>query len=128
VGTLRVRAGLHELRQRPPSAKRQIKRGQARVYERAPDPVVPKGKSPGLELDLRGQRVEDALSQLDGYVNAAYGAGLPFARIIHGKGTGALRKAVREVVNDHPLIARVTPGDAKEGGDGVTVIHLVPQV
>ncbi|MFN8374507.1 MAG: Smr/MutS family protein [Anaerolineae bacterium] len=70
---------------------------------------------------MRGQRVEDALSQLDGYINAAYGAGLPFARIIHGKGTGALRKAVREIVDHHPLIARAVSGEAKEGGDGVTV-------
>jgi DNA mismatch repair protein MutS2 len=128
VGTLRVRAGLQELRQRSESRKRQMKRGQTRVYEPRSEPLVPRGKSPGLELDLRGQRVEDALSQLDGYINAAYGAGLPFARIIHGKGTGALRKAVREVVDTHPLIARVTPGTPKEGGDGVTVIHLSPQV
>ncbi len=128
VGTLRVRAGLNELKPRTESKKRQIKRGQARLYERSPEPLTPRGKSPGLELDLRGQRVEDALSQLDGYIDAAYTAGLPFARIIHGKGTGALRKAVREVVDAHPLIARVTPGEPKEGGDGVTVIHLVPSV
>jgi DNA mismatch repair protein MutS2 len=128
VGNLRVRAGLHELKPRSESQKRQIKRGQARTYERSSDPIVPRGKSPGLELDLRGQRVEDAVSRLDSFIDAAYTAGLPFVRIIHGKGTGALRKAVRETLEGHSLIARVSSGEAKEGGDGVTVVHLVPQV
>ncbi|NWF69983.1 MAG: endonuclease MutS2 [Chloroflexi bacterium] len=128
VGTLRVRASLNELQPRQESKKRQIKRGQARQYEPRADPLPPRGKSPGMELDLRGQRVEEALSQLDSYIDAAYSAGLPFARVIHGKGTGALRKAVREVVDHHPLIARAVSGELKEGGDGVTVIHLVPQV
>jgi DNA mismatch repair protein MutS2 len=79
-----------------------------------------------LELDLRGQRVEEALDRLDAYIDAAYTAGLPFARIIHGKGTGALRRAVRERVEGHPLVSKVTPGEPQEGGDGVTVIHMVP--
>jgi DNA mismatch repair protein MutS2 len=126
VGTLRVRAGLHEIRHRTRSEKREIKRGHRREYEKSPDPIVPKGKSPGLELDLRGMRVDDALSRMESYIDAAYTSGLPFARIIHGKGTGALRKAVRDRVEDHPLISKVTRADSKEGGDGVTIIHMVP--
>ncbi len=51
--------------------------------------------SPGIELDLRGQRAEDALDMLDRYLEKAYMAGLPFVRIIHGKGTGKLRQEVR---------------------------------
>jgi DNA mismatch repair protein MutS2 len=51
---------------------------------------------------------------------------LPFARIIHGKGTGALKKAVRERVEHHPLISKVTEALPKEGGGGVTIIHMVP--
>lgn len=126
VGTLRVRASLNELRHRTRSEKREMKRGHKREYEKSPDPVAPKGQSPGLELDLRGERVEDALKRLETYIDAAYVAGLPFARIIHGKGTGALRKAVQERVQDHPLISKAMRGDPKEGGDGVTVIHMVP--
>lgn len=126
VGTLRVRASLNEVRHRTRSEKREIKRGHKREYEKSPDPIVPKGKSPGLELDLRGMRVEDALARMETYIDAAYTSGLPFARIIHGKGTGALRKAVRERVEHHPLISKVTRAEAKEGGDGVTVIHMVP--
>lgn len=126
VGTLRVRAGLHELQRRNRSQRRQIKRGHARQYDSSDIVSVPKIDSPGLELDLRGQRVESALARLDAYVDAAYTAGLPFARIIHGKGTGALRKAVRDVVDTHPLISKVEMARPNEGGDGVTVIHMVP--
>ncbi|MBK8134885.1 MAG: endonuclease MutS2 [Chloroflexi bacterium] len=126
VGKLRVRADLSELSKRDASLKRQMKRGQTRVYEETTDPVVTRGKSPGLELDLRGQRVETALERVDWYVDAAYTAGLPFARIIHGKGTGALRKAIRDFVEHHRLISKVETAHPNEGGDGVTVIHMVP--
>ncbi len=126
VGTLRVRARLDELKQRPRSERRVKKRGHRREYEKSPDPVAPRGQSPGLELDLRGQRVDEALARLETYIDAAYLSGLPFARIIHGKGTGALRKAVQERVTDHPLISKVTPAQAKEGGEGVTIIHMAP--
>ncbi|MBL8120459.1 MAG: Smr/MutS family protein, partial [Anaerolineae bacterium] len=97
-----------------------------REYEKSPDPVAPRGQSPGLELDLRGERVDDALKRLETYVDAAYMSGLPFARIIHGKGTGALKKAVKERVEHHPLISKVTEATPKEGGGGVTIIHMVP--
>lgn len=126
VGTLKVRAGLDELRHRTASEKRQRKRGHQRQYEKSPDPIVPKGKSPGLELDLRGERVEDALARLETYLDAAYTSGLPFARIIHGKGTGALKKAVRDRVDAHPLVSKVTEALPAEGGGGVTIIHMVP--
>lgn len=125
VGSLRVRAGIDELQKRSRSQKRAMKRGHIRKYESEKAPEV-KTESPGLELDLRGQRVEAALEQLDIYVDAAYTAGLPFARIIHGKGTGALRRAVRDMVTTHPLISKVETARPKEGGDGVTVIHMVP--
>jgi DNA mismatch repair protein MutS2 len=117
---------LNELSHRRPSEAREMKRGHIRQYEKSPDPIVPKGKSPGLELDLRGDRVDEALKRLETYVDAAYTSGLPFARIIHGKGTGALRKAVRERVEHHPLISKVTEAMPNEGGSGVTIIHMVP--
>ncbi len=126
VGSLRVRAGMDEVTQRTRSEKRQIKRGHTREYEKSPDPIVPKGQSPGLELDLRGERVDEALKRLETYIDAAYMSGLPFARIIHGKGTGALKNAVRERVDHHPLISKVTDALPKEGGGGVTIIHMVP--
>jgi DNA mismatch repair protein MutS2 len=61
------------------------------------------------------------------YIDAAYMAQLPFVRIIHGKGTGALRRAIRERLHNHPLIERYAGGEEKEGGDGVTVVNFVEQ-
>ena len=83
------------------------------------------GASPGLELDLRGERVEAGLERLERYLNDAYMAQLPWARIIHGYGTGAMRTAVRDVLRGHPLVANMRSGEANEGGDGVTVVKLV---
>jgi DNA mismatch repair protein MutS2 len=77
-----------------------------------------------LELDLRGERFEDALLKLEKYIDDAILAGYPKAFIIHGKGTGALRKGVQEYVKKHPSISSSRPGDAGEGGSGVTVIEF----
>lgn len=127
VGSLRVRAGLNELQKRSRSQKRAIKRGHVRKYESDASTISYQvGKSPGLELDLRGERVESALERLEAYIDAAYTAGLPFGRVIHGKGTGALRKAVREHLETHALVSKVETAAPSEGGDGVTVIHMVP--
>jgi DNA mismatch repair protein MutS2 len=87
--------------------------------------ATPRPSSPGMELDLRGLTVDDMLVELDRYMDTAYLAALPFVRIIHGKGTGALRQAVREELRHHPLVKEFRPGEMTEGGDGVTVVRLV---
>ncbi len=144
IGRLRVRAKLDELdtrshaeRKRETQAKsaatakrEKDSRGEAksiRSTRESHEPSLQRPPSPGLELDLRGTRVEDAVNQVDNYLDAAYMAGLPFVRIIHGKGTGALRKAIREALHDHPLVSSYERGDEKEGGDGVTVVKLQSQ-
>ncbi|MRR10441.1 endonuclease MutS2, partial [bacterium] len=83
--------------------------------------------SPGMELDLRGQRAEDALEALDRYIDSAYLSGLPFVRIIHGKGTGKLRQAIRDALRHSPNVDRWQSGQENEGGDGVTVAHLAKE-
>jgi DNA mismatch repair protein MutS2 len=120
VGQLRVRAKVSDLEYRKPTRKK-------KEAPKTGDPIPERGKSPGLELDLRGARVEEAVSQAEDYIDAAYMANLPFVRIIHGKGTGALRSAVRDVLKQHQLVAKYSSGSAKEGGDGVTVVNLVEQ-
>ena len=81
-------------------------------------------ESPGIEVDLRGLRAEDALDKLERYLERAHLAGLPFVRIIHGKGTGRLRAVVREALAEEPYVRSFEPGSEKEGGDGVTVAKL----
>ncbi len=80
--------------------------------------------SPGLEVSLRGMMVEDALDALERYLEKAYLAGLPFVRIVHGKGTGKLRAAVREALRGHAYVKSFEEGGDKEGGEGVTVAKL----
>jgi DNA mismatch repair protein MutS2 len=87
--------------------------------------VVRAARSPGEQIEVRGCVVEDALEQVDRHLDAASLAGLPWVRIIHGKGTGALRRAVREFLADHPLVSSYEPGASNEGGEGVTVAKLV---
>ena len=125
VGALRVRARFNDIRKRTRSEKRAAERGHARQFEPA-ETQLPKAESPGMELDIRGKRVDEAIEILDRYINAAYNAGLPFGRIIHGKGTGRLRQAVRGYLREHLLVSKVTQGQQQEGGAGVTVIHMVP--
>ena len=80
--------------------------------------------SPGMELDLRGQRVEDALDKLQPYLEQAYLAQLPFSRIIHGKGSGVLRDVVRDVLNRSTYVASWEEAQENEGGSGVTVVRI----
>jgi DNA mismatch repair protein MutS2 len=99
----------------------------APVVERAPEATLhaEPAASPGKEIDLRGCTVDDALMQVGRHLDAAFRAGLPWVRIIHGKGTGALRRAVRESLSDHPLVSSFAPGGQAQGGEGVTVVDLV---
>ena len=86
--------------------------------------AVPTGPTVGMELDLRGERAEAALERMESYLDAAFRGGLPFVRIIHGKGTGALRAAIREALAGHSLVRRFESASPQDGGDGVTVALL----
>ncbi|HEX8173446.1 MAG TPA: Smr/MutS family protein [Thermoanaerobaculia bacterium] len=78
----------------------------------------------GAELNLIGQRVDDALDQSDRFLDRALLEGKQAVRIIHGFGTGALRKAVREHLRKHPAVKSWRPGEENEGGDGATIAVL----
>lgn len=75
-------------------------------------------------LDLRGYRVEDALDDLENYLDKASLANLSPVTIIHGHGTGALKSAVRDFLANSPYVAKFRPGEDNEGGDGVSIIDI----
>ncbi len=77
-----------------------------------------------IELHLRGLRVEDAMAKLDAYLDHAVLSGLPWVRIVHGHGTGAMKAAVRDSLRRHPQVKRYRPGERGEGGDGATVVYF----
>ncbi|MGA4517566.1 endonuclease MutS2 [Solibacillus silvestris] len=77
-----------------------------------------------LELDLRGERYEDALIRTEKYLDDALLANYPRVSIIHGKGTGALRQGIQNFLKNHKRVKSYRYGEAGEGGFGVTVVEL----
>ncbi|PEJ56666.1 MULTISPECIES: endonuclease MutS2 [unclassified Bacillus (in: firmicutes)] len=94
------------------------------VKERTVTSVKGKDFHVNLELDLRGERYEDALIRVEKYIDDALLAGYPRINIIHGKGTGALRQGVQEYLKKHRAVKSYRYGAASEGGIGVTVVDL----
>lgn len=76
------------------------------------------------EIDLRGLRAEEVEAALTPALDAAVVAELPWLRIIHGKGTGALRQVVQELLDRDPRVAEFASGDVREGGTGVTMVKF----
>jgi len=115
AGSFRVRVKLDSLerRSRPQPAELETAAVRQGVHP-----------SPGTELDLRGMRVEEVADLLEKYLDDAFLAGLPFVTLIHGKGTGTLRKAVRQQLDRHPLVKSHRPGKQGEGDEGVTIAYL----
>ena len=74
------------------------------------------------ELDLRGQRYENALKELDQYLDAAILAGYPRVTIIHGKGTGALQQGVHKALKNHRSVASFEYAPMNTGGTGATIV------
>jgi len=122
---IEVQVGMLRMRLKPQEVQRKAAPDFSATKEE-PRPTVgktqlPSVASPGMELDMRGMRVEDALDKLEAYLEQGYLSGLPFGRIIHGKGTGTLRQVVRDVLQHSSYVKRWEQGGEKEGGDGVTV-------
>jgi DNA mismatch repair protein MutS2 len=126
VGSLRVRARLVDLvrkgqeEENPEKTeeRKQVAEGSGRAVISSPT------RSPGLELNLRGKLVEDGLEDLERYLERAYSSGLLFVRIVHGKGTGRMREAVRNALKDSPYVASFEEPKDNEGGAGVTVAKI----
>lgn len=79
---------------------------------------------PSVEVHLRRMRVDEAMMKLDRYLNTAFLAGLPRVRVVHGKGTGTVRRAVIEALANNPLVDSHRPASLEEGGSGVTVVEI----
>ena len=120
LGTMRARIPVYQLQSlaegHPAAARHGVHLARAESRPSAP-------RRPDPEMDLRGLRVDEAVARVDTALNDAALDGVSLVRIIHGKGTGALRRAIREYLSDHPLVDAATDGEGP-GGDGVTVAHL----
>ena len=116
VGGFRMRVDARELR-RP-------KGGAVQMPTRPSAPPPPPPPDVSMQLDLRGMRAHEIPDRLERYLNDAYLANLSEVRIVHGKGTGTLRKIVRDALAAHSLVKSFAAGVDGEGGEGVTVARL----
>ena len=117
LGGLRTRAKLS-----------QVERVQ-RASSIAPEPRLVSANIAPLrdvspEIEVRGQTLDEALPTVEQYLDDAFRAGLPLARIIHGKGTGTLRRQIRDLLAKHPLVKSYEQARPEDGGEGVTIAHL----
>ena len=86
--------------------------------------AVERDRTISRELLLLGKTADEACDLVEQYLDDAFMAGLADVRLIHGKGTGALRKAVRRLLSGHPLVESFRDGEPSEGGTGATVAAL----
>ncbi|MEX0974256.1 MAG: endonuclease MutS2 [Bacillota bacterium] len=121
IGALSLRTALSSLRAVKPAAG---SASQEKPERREAEIPLEKAKEVSLELDLRGMTSDEAFDAVDKHLDDAVLASLPQVRIIHGKGTGALRKAVSDYLRKDPRVADFRLGETGEGGSGVTVATL----
>ena len=128
AGALRLKARLDDLKRlsevdepAPPPLKKGAVR---REVQNTPANRSVMRASPGLDVDLRGERVEEALDKLERHIESAYLAGLPMLRVIHGKGTGRLREVIRQQARQMAHVSAWEPALDAEGGEGVTILRL----
>jgi DNA mismatch repair protein MutS2 len=128
LGALRMRVQVEELApterpkgpSRPPGASRRKEEALENAARASAQPITLASPT----LDLRGQRAEDALRQLEQFLDRLTRSGDEAAIVIHGHGTGALKRELREYLAHSPYARSFRPGDATEGGDGATVVVL----
>ncbi|MGH9196856.1 MAG: Smr/MutS family protein, partial [Acidimicrobiia bacterium] len=118
VGAMRVKARRRELR---------TVVGRESVPQIYPQPERTRSEPPAnipVSISIRGQRVEEAIPTVDKYLDDAFLAGVERVTVVHGKGTGALRKAVHDFLTGHPHVRSFRLGERNEGDAGATVVEL----
>ena len=117
VGIMKINANISSLR-----------RSESEVKEKAnvttKNIIKTKSKDIKTEIDLRGRNLEEAIMEIDKYMDDAYLAGLNEISIIHGKGTGVLRRGIQEYLKGHRYVKKMRLGGMSEGGDGVTIVEI----
>ena len=118
IGIMKLSVHLDELQAIAPNSKAKKSTGSVGKL------VTDKSVSIKNEIDVRGLTVDEALEYVDKYLDDAYLSSLGQISIIHGKGTGALRSAIKTMLKNHPHVASSRLGGFSEGGNGVTIVEL----
>ncbi|MBI3179790.1 MAG: glycerate kinase, partial [Deltaproteobacteria bacterium] len=127
VGSMRTRVPLDGLSRAQSKAPKGVTRHGSMELKKAIEEARSKKEvpfEPEMELDLRGQGIEESLSRLDAFLDTHYRQNAPRVRIIHGHGSGALKKAIRDHLKRSGYAKEFRPGTESEGGDGATIVTL----
>lgn len=139
VGRARTKVNVSDLSPASLPSKRQVKKSNARAFDpknprkerKQPEPKHDQNEVAGFvrtsinTLDLRGLRADDALIELEAFIDKVALQNITPIMIIHGHGTGALKSLVRTTLSSALSIGAQRPGDSHEGGDGVTIASIV---
>ncbi|GAM09810.1 endonuclease MutS2 [Geobacter sp. OR-1] len=98
--------------------------GRDKTGDRRPRRTKTDAPEAAREINLIGKRVEEAVTELEPFLNHASLEGYGEVRVIHGLGTGALKRGLREHLRGHPLVSAFRDGESYEGGGGATVVML----
>jgi DNA mismatch repair protein MutS2 len=86
--------------------------------------VIPLPPAAPEQIEVRGQTLDDAIPRIEKFIDDGFRAGVPRLRVVHGKGTGKMRNAVRDLLAKHPLVKGFDFAAPAEGGEGVTVVEM----
>lgn len=128
-GNVRVEAGIikmdvHVSNLRRVDTDKKKQKELAERYVKSTRAFESKTKNVSTEVDVRGQYPEEAWANTEKFLDDCYLAGISPVRIVHGKGTGVLKKHIRDMLRRHRYVASFRPGRFGEGEDGVTVVEL----
>jgi DNA mismatch repair protein MutS2 len=117
IGIMKINVPLKKLMKDLGKKKEKKKTGVTTIIKQ-------KAENVSSSIDLRGQTIDEAMYNLDKYLDDAFLAGLEQVTIIHGKGTGALREGLQQALKNHHHVKSKRMGEFGEGGSGVTMIEL----
>lgn len=125
AGNVLVQVGIMKMKL-PKNSLMSVEEDQDQFTNRQKKKKIIESKSKTIkpEIDIRGRNYEDAVLELDKYIDDAYLSGIKSVRIIHGKGTGVLREKLQPYFKRHKLVKKVKEAKYNEGGSGVTIIEL----
>lgn len=127
-GAMKMRVPTSELSgsrtRKPQQTKFPDRQKQEATLKRAASAAPAQVEATNFRCDVRGMRADDALAEVESFLDRGMRSGEEAALIVHGHGTGALKQALRDYLSNSPYIRMYRPGEAHEGGDGVTVVAL----
>lgn len=123
-GNVRVQVGIMKINTHISTLRRGKSEEKETANTSTKNIMKTKSKDIKTEIDLRGRNLDEALMEIDKYLDDAYLAGLNEITIIHGKGTGVLRQGIKDYLRGRKHVRSYRLGTIGEGGDGVTVVEL----